>query len=130
MANFLLDTSVLIDLSRGLERSAGLVQSLLENGHQVGICQVVIAEFCSGVPPAQLAEAQGLVEALHDWAISREIAIRAGALRYRLARHGTAISTPDALIAATALSIDATLMTENRKHFPIAGLRLLSARAA
>jgi len=49
-------------------------------------------------------------------------------VRYRFARRGTAVSTPDALIAATALSIDATLLTEPPKHFPMAELRLLSAR--
>jgi predicted nucleic acid-binding protein len=35
------------------------------------------------------------------------------------------LSFPDALIAATALEYDPTLVTTNARHFPVAGLKVL-----
>lgn len=52
------------------------------------------------------------------------IARRAGRLRYEFGRQGLTIGLPDLLIAATALEYGLTLITENRKHFPMADLSL------
>ena len=53
------------------------------------------------------------------WDISRETAVRAGAYRYIYARQGVAISAQDAIIAAVAVEIGATVLTANPKHFPM-----------
>jgi predicted nucleic acid-binding protein len=51
--------------------------------------------------------------------ISRGVARRAGRLRFDWARQGTTLALPDVLIAATALEHGLTLITDNRKHFPM-----------
>ncbi len=56
--------------------------------------------------------------------ISWETARQAGRLRYDWARKGQTLSLADATIAAVALGHALTLLTDNRRHFPMAGLSL------
>ena len=57
---------------------------------------------------------------------SRGIARRAGRLRFEYARQGITLALADTLIAATVLEHDLTLITDNRKHFPMPELALHS----
>ena len=50
---------------------------------------------------------------------SREIARRAGRLRFDWAQRGITLSLADTLIAATVLEYELTLITDTRKHFPL-----------
>jgi predicted nucleic acid-binding protein len=65
-----------------------------------------------------------LLLALLSLPVTEAIADRAGRLIYSLARNGVQLSFPDALIAATALEHDLTLVTTNARHFAIAGLKV------
>lgn len=47
------------------------------------------------------------------------IARRAGSLKSAYARKGQTLDLPDMIVAATALEHGLTLMTDNRKDFPI-----------
>ncbi|MBX9770081.1 MAG: type II toxin-antitoxin system VapC family toxin, partial [Candidatus Obscuribacterales bacterium] len=50
-----------------------------------------------------------------------------GKIRYDLESKGVPIGSMDLLIAAQALSLDATLVTNNRKHFGrVSGLNIAS----
>ena len=49
----------------------------------------------------------------------REIAKLAGELQNRWRRKGHSLSLPDVTIAAVALARGLTLLTDNRKHFPM-----------
>ena len=61
-----------------------------------------------------------LLASLGEIPVTPEIADAAG-----LIRRATGIATPDALIAATALSAGLDLKSRNRKHFErVKGLRL------
>ncbi|SNT09490.1 hypothetical protein SAMN05421770_104138 [Granulicella rosea] len=51
------------------------------------------------------------------------IAVRAGRLQYAWARKGRTLGLPDMIVAATALEYDLTLMTDNRKDFPMPELK-------
>ena len=51
------------------------------------------------------------------WDISRETAARAGMYRQALRRRGMTLQLTDALIAAVAVTHDATILTNNVKHF-------------
>jgi predicted nucleic acid-binding protein len=89
---------------------------------QICVSTVTIAEFFSGVRPDQRGESHIFLEQLTHWDITTEIAIRAGALRYDLARRGRALLIPDALIAATALAYGAVLVTANISDFTDTGV--------
>ena len=55
---------------------------------------------------------------------SPSMARQAGHWRHDYARQGLTLSLPDALIAATALGHGLTLITDNRKYFPVQELSL------
>jgi predicted nucleic acid-binding protein len=52
------------------------------------------------------------------------VAQRAGALRYEWARKGITLALTDTMIAATALQYGLTLITDNRKDFPMPELTI------
>jgi len=121
----LLDTTVLIDLSKNYRATEEALKSLVESGGEPGVCAVCVAEFLAGVPPFWRPTWEQWMADFSYWDISLEAAALAGAWRFDLAREGRTIHVADALMAATALETDATLLTNNIKDFPVQGLRLL-----
>ena len=86
---------------------------------------MTVAEFFAGLQPDERPRWDAFVAELTYWATTREMARQAGIYRYEYARRGRTILTADALIAATAAAVGATLVTENVKDFPMSDLRLL-----
>ena len=115
MPGQLIDTDVLIDHFRGARAfrptRAGLV----------GYSVVTRCELFAG-RSADEAAISAVLGAMREFAVDRTIAERAGRLRRR-----HSMRTPDALIAATAVEHDLTLVTRNLQDFK--GLPGLRARA-
>jgi predicted nucleic acid-binding protein len=114
---YLVDTTVLIDLSRGIPGIRGWLDGLSASDAELGVCAVNIAEFSSGVPSSELPYWDRLLSEFEYWDISHDDAVRAGAYRYDLARRGLSLPLPDALVAAVAATRDATILTANVRHF-------------
>jgi len=57
--------------------------------------------------------------------VTSEIARQAGLLRGDWQKKGQTLSYTDGTLAALALSNDAPLLTDNRKHFPMPELQLI-----
>lgn len=114
MADLLVDTDVLIDHLRGaveLERPA---RSSIA-------CSVITRSELLAGPERQEGPVRRLLASLGELPVTAEIADAAG-----LIRRETGIATPDALIAATAISTGLHLKTRNRKDFErVAGLILV-----
>ena len=112
---FLIDTDVLIDYLR----DEAVAVSFLENLPPPLFISTSVAELFAGVREGD--ERTALAQFLTSFlvvSISEEIAVTGGLLRRDYGRsHGTGIN--DALVAATAKSVDAELITLNRKHFPM-----------
>lgn len=125
MSRLLLDTTVLIDLSKGSGRVLDTLQSLVDTGWTLGVCAVSVAEFLAGVPRPRRAQTEWWLANFEYWDISREAAVLAGTLRHDLARQGRAFHIPDALMAATAIIIDAVLLTNNVKDYQVQDLKLM-----
>jgi predicted nucleic acid-binding protein len=83
---------------------------------------VTVAEFFAGVRPEQRRDWQFFIDGLTHWEVTKEIGIRAGILRYDLAREGRNMQIADALIAATAVVNGAMLVTANIKDFSVPGV--------
>jgi len=122
---YLLDTTVLIDLSKEIEPISSQVHRWLAGSDDVGICGVVAAEFFAGLRSEERPPWVTFVNRLVFWEVTRRIAIEAGMFRYRYARLGITLTTTDALIASVALNVGATLVTRNVKDFPMPGLSLM-----
>jgi predicted nucleic acid-binding protein len=90
----------------------------------VYISTVTRAEIFTGMRPQQEQSTLALLHALTSIAADDAIADQAGRWMYQYARQGIQLSLPDALIAATALLHNLTLVTTNFKHFPMPQLKL------
>jgi len=120
----LLDSTVLIDAVRNRRRRSDLLAELVRSGHQLATSAINIGEVYSGMRPDEEADTEALLRYLEVFPLTAEIARHAGLLRYRRARQGRTLSLSDMIVAATALEFDLTLMTDNRKYFPIPELKL------
>ena len=116
MADLLVDTDVLIDHLRGarkLRREAGV---------DLSYSVITRCELVAG-PRSQQEEVRRLLGSLRERILDGRIAEAAG-----LIRREAGIATPDALIAATALSHGLELLTRNRSDFErVDGLRIATA---
>ncbi len=128
MTRYLLDTTALIDFSKGREPAQSRILAMINEGSEVGVCAINLTEFYAGIMPERPDVWQDFFASLEYYVISRSAAIKAGALRYMLGRQGQQISTTDALIAAVALEQHAVRVTDNSKHYPIDNLHLASVR--
>jgi predicted nucleic acid-binding protein len=114
MAGQLIDSDVLIDHFRGARQFKPVRD---RRAYSV----VTRCELFAGQSADE--RAIGLVlDAMREFPVDRAIAERAGRIRRR---HG--LRTPDALIAATAVEHDLTLVTRNARDF--AAVRGLKAHA-
>ena len=126
---YLLDTNIFIDMLRR-PKSAAFKHLLPLEPDAVAISTVTLAELEYGVHKSSnpSGNAQLLIEACTPLTIlsfDNAAASAYGWVRARLEAKGTPIGPMDTLIAAHALSLDATLVTNNMREFKrVKGLRL------
>ncbi|PKB67022.1 MAG: hypothetical protein BZY81_05620 [SAR202 cluster bacterium Io17-Chloro-G4] len=125
MANYLLDTTALVDFLRGRQGILEMFNALSVQGNRLGACCVSIAELYAGVSQERRTAADRLTGVLDYYDVSPEAAKEAGRYRFEFARRGIALSTADTLIAATAIDQGAILVTGNTKDFPMEEIQLL-----
>jgi predicted nucleic acid-binding protein len=122
----LVDTSVLIDaLNQRKSRREFLRDRVLRND-RLACCAVTVAEIYAGMRPAEVRATGELLASLEYVDISRGAARRAGLLKSVWAKKGVALALPDLLIAAVAIEHDLALATDNREHYPMSELRLVT----
>jgi len=124
MTTYLVDTNVLINALNGKLGHRELLRKLAAQGHGLATCTIVLAELFSGLRPADRPVVASFMSAWHWYDSSPLIARRAGELRFEYARQGRTLSLADTLIAATVLEYGASLITANRKDFPMPELVL------
>jgi predicted nucleic acid-binding protein len=127
-ARYILDTTALIDFSKGFEPARSKILGMIERREQLAICCVSVVEFFSGLTPAERDHWREFFSTLAYWDVSPEAAMQAGRWRYEYRRKGIQLSTTDALVAATAWEHGTILITNNTKHYPMPEVKLLSAR--
>jgi len=115
----LLDTSVAIDHLRGLPAAVELLQELIEAEEAVLASEVVRFELLAGVRETEVDALEEFCSALSWVPVGEEVARSAGSLAQRHRRAYSGIDDADYLIAATALLLEADLLTTNVRHFPM-----------
>jgi predicted nucleic acid-binding protein len=128
MTRYLLDTSTVIDLSKGHGAAGARIQAHIAAGDDVGICAITLEEFFAGLAPHRRGSWAMFFAGLRYWDITPQAAARAGHYRHALARRGRIISTQDALIAGTAWFWQAIVVTENSNDFPMPDVQVVSFR--
>ena len=127
--NYLLDTNVCIYLIK--RHPVGVLRRMTElTVGDVGLSSVTVAELQYGVAKSSQVERNGLALeqflaplAVVDFDASAAVAY--GVIRALLERRGTPIGSMDTLIAAHALSLNVTLVTNSEREFTrVPGLKL------
>lgn len=99
------------------------MDTTVQQGHEIAISAITYSELMlgakrSGNPNKHLTLINDLCERLHDiYAWDARAAEQFADLQTFLLSQGTPIGINDTLIAAHVLSLDATLVTNNLKHF-------------
>ncbi len=118
MNRFLIDTDVLIDHLRGVEAATSFLEQRIKDDH-VYISAITVSELFSGVRDGQEKSClEQFLKLFNLVAIEQAVAIKGGLFRRDYGKsHGVGLA--DAIISASADSVAATLVTLNKKHFPM-----------
>ena len=124
MARVLLDTTVAIDVLKGRPRTTERFLALESRGDVPHVCAVTVEEVSAWLRPNERERASEMFEGLPTAPLGMAEGRLAGSWRQRYRRSGRTLSQADALIAAAAVGIGASLATGNPKDFPIDGLEV------
>ena len=118
MSGYVLDTTVVIDHVEGYAPARAMLAQLFSETGDIFTCDVVTCEAVSRGDEDVVADRIRLLDALEYVALAPPDARWAGAQRRGNRLVGRrAPGTADALIAALAKSLDATVVTRNVKDF-------------
>ena len=126
--NYLLDTNICIYIIN--EQPAQVLQRLIQAGREsLAISTITVAELAFGVAKSTRADSRVKLEnflskfPILDW--GQDAAWVYGNVRKTLEAKGQRIGERDLLLACQALSLDATMVTNNIREFErIEGLKL------
>ena len=122
---YLLDTTLLIDHANGYKPAMTLLHRLYEAGGDLFTCDVVVCEALSGGTDEHRAVVSRLLAPLEYVATDPATARAAGEARRRRREAGGRLGLGDALIAAVAIGVGATIVTRNRPDFERQGASVL-----
>ena len=122
----LLDTSFVIDCWRNLSEALARLERLFADGRPLYITEVVVCELYAGLPEARRDTARRFLEPLEFIQPGPATAVTAGIWRAEAHTRGATLHLPDALIAAAADAVGATVLTRNIRDFALTPVRVES----
>ena len=123
----LLDTNIVIAYFKGEQ---GISEKVLSRIEDIALSSLVVSELDYGAKASQKAQENltklySFIELVEIVPFDLDCAKVLGTIKSKLRLLGKPTGEVDALIAATAISLNATLITRNQKHFEnIEGLKL------
>ena len=96
----------------------------MNEGHHFSTTALNIAEIYAGIRPGENELTGALLDSLECHELTAGSGRRAGLLKNEWARKGRTLSLADTIIAAIAIEKECSLMTDNRKDFPMPELNL------
>jgi predicted nucleic acid-binding protein len=123
---YLLDSTLLIDHANLDVPAADMLERLYSEAHELYTCDVVTCEVLSQGDASQLRHLRTLLQSLEYASTSPEAARWAARSRRRRHRAGGTLGLGDALIAAFAADLGATVVTRNRPDFERQGITVLT----
>lgn len=125
MADFLLDSDVIIWLFRGRDETLQMVHQLRSQTQNPIACSAMsVLEIWMGVRRGEESRTQVLLESFHVLPVSGDIARRAASLLSSRRLEKNTGDWIDAVIAGTCLEHRLTLVTYNRRDYPYHGISL------
>jgi len=129
VANYLLDTTVIIDCLRGREEAVVFLAQIATEGSAVGCCVINIAEVYAGMRENEREVTKRFLDSLEYYEATRNIAEQAGEHKRQYAEKGITLSLSDVIIAAVAISNNLILVTDNLRHYPMPELNIKQIEA-
>jgi predicted nucleic acid-binding protein len=121
---YLLDTTFLIDVLRGVPAALERLDRLHQEGDEPLVTAITTAELWAGRVAGTEAAIEGVVRYLEYLHAGPSTARRAGEWRADARQAGKMLATPDALIAATAFDVGAAILTRNVRDFALTPVRI------
>jgi len=122
MAKYLIDSDIIIWFLRGKREIVELIDELQKSG--VPACSPIsIIEVQLGVREKEQEVTSDFLNSLEVYPIGREIANYTGNLIREYKKKGISVKLTDAVVAATCLLNNLTLVTYNIKHYPFKELK-------
>ena len=120
----LLDSDIVIDFLRRHDYARRLLEHWAGEG-LLAISALTHLEIYQGMKTGEEEATNTFLDGLMSVAVDVSIARRAGTMLGKLRAKGTTIGIADAIIAATALQINAPLLTNNVEHYPFPNLKVI-----
>jgi predicted nucleic acid-binding protein len=120
----LLDTDIAIDFLRRRDYARKLLERWAEEG-LLAVSALTHLEIYQGMKSGEEKATNAFLDGLISIAVDVPIARRAGRMMSELRVKGVTIGIADAIIAATALHLNAPLLTNNVEHYPFPSLKVI-----
>jgi len=124
---YLLDADVLIGHLLQRPDSVELLKTLVRGGHELAVASITVLEIYVGMRPEEEKRTRALLESLQVYALDSKIARIAGDYIRTYRKRNLKLSTPDAIIAATAVANHLVVVTYNSAHYPMPEIRFYPA---
>ena len=115
----LIDTTIAVDHLRGVPAAVDLLTALTDADDDLVSSELVRLELLAGIQDRELRAFEEFCSAVRWAAVTEDVARVGGRLARRYRKSHSGIGAVDYLIAATAIVIDADLLTTNVRHFPM-----------
>ncbi|MBN2391977.1 MAG: PIN domain-containing protein [Anaerolineae bacterium] len=122
MADYLLDSNVLIQHLRGHQPTTTLLTRLAMEG-QLGVVAISRTEVLAGMREHEREVTLRFLNVLACYIVERHVADLAGEWLRCYRQQGVTLDIADAFIAAAARHYDLILLTYDPRHFPMPELR-------
>ena len=121
----LIDTDIAIDHFHGNQSARDYFAEIMASGELLAVSVVSLAELMAGMRPGEEARTDDLLQLFSILEIDEAIGRQAGNYLHQFSRTHH-LELGDALIAATACTRQAELITRNLKHYPMTDIQVIS----
>jgi predicted nucleic acid-binding protein len=125
MSGFLLDSDVIIWHLRGRNEVTEMLKGMQSFGVP-GCSAISILEVEMGMKKSEEEKTSRFLKALKVFEVNREVASQAAKIVRDQKSKGLTLGLGDAIIAGTCLLNNLTLVTYNRKHYPVETLEFFT----
>lgn len=122
MKKICVDSNHLIDYLRGRAYTKDLIEKIKDKDLEAYISAATVFElyvgaFLSDNPKRKFEDIESLLSWFQVVDINREIMLLTAKIHVNLRKRGLSLEIQDIIIAATSISMNMALLTNNKKHF-------------